>query len=83
MSVPIVGDDNLGSIPKELDKIWVTEIRHAMGRSGQKIHDGIPKTMYFYFSPAQFFSKGLKHSYEALQEITYSHPVCTRLISGM
>ncbi len=58
MSVPIVGGDDVGSIPKELDKIWVTEIRHATGRSGQKIHDGIPKTIYFYHSSAQFFSKG-------------------------
>src|SRR3990167_2422284 len=47
MSVLIVGADHLGSIPKELDKMGVTEIKHMTGRSGQKIRDGIPETMDF------------------------------------
>ena len=43
MSVLIVGGDHLGSIPKELDKLGVNEVRHLTGRSGQKIRDGIPR----------------------------------------
>ena len=36
MSVLIVGGDHLGSIPKELDKLGVNEVRHLTGRSSQR-----------------------------------------------
>lgn len=47
MSILIVGGDHLGSIPRELDKIGFTEIHHLTGRSGQKVRDGVPKTIDF------------------------------------
>ena len=47
MFVLIVGGDHLGSIPRELDKLGITEIQHMTGRSGQKIRDGIPETIDF------------------------------------
>jgi hypothetical protein len=37
MFVLIVGGDRLGSIPRELDKLGITEVQHISGRSGQKI----------------------------------------------
>ncbi len=43
MSVIIVGGDHLGSIPKELDKIGVTDIEHLTGRTGQKMRGIIPE----------------------------------------
>jgi hypothetical protein len=43
MSVVIVGGDHLGSIPKELDKIGVTDIEHVTGRTGQKMRGKIPE----------------------------------------
>ncbi|GJQ24019.1 MAG: DUF2325 domain-containing protein [Planctomycetia bacterium] len=59
MSVLIVGGDHLGSIPRELDKIGVTEIRHITGRSGQKIRDGIPETMDFIIVLYDFVNHNL------------------------
>lgn len=41
MFVLIVGGDHLGNIPKELDKLGITEIQHISGRSGQKVRDRI------------------------------------------
>lgn len=43
MSVLIVGGDHLGSIPRELDKIGVTDIQHLTGRTGQKMRGNIPE----------------------------------------
>jgi hypothetical protein len=45
MSVLIVGGDHLGSIPKELKKIGVDEIRHMNGRNRNVIKRGMPMTM--------------------------------------
>lgn len=61
MSVLIVGGDHLGSIPKELDKIGVTDIRHVTGRSGQKIRDGIPESMDFIIVLYDFVNHNLAH----------------------
>jgi hypothetical protein len=61
MSVLIVGGDHLGSIPKELDKLGVKEIRHVTGRSGQKIRDGIPETMDFIIMLYDFVNHNLAY----------------------
>ncbi len=61
MSALIVGGDHLGSIPKELDKIGVNEIKHLTGRSGQKIRDGIPETMDFIIMLYDFVNHNLAH----------------------
>ena len=61
MSVLIVGGDHLGSIPKELDKIGVDEVKHLTGRSGQKIHDGIPETMDFIILLCDFVNHNLAY----------------------
>ncbi len=45
MSVLIVGGDHLGSIPKELKKIGVDDIRHMNGRKKNVIKKGMPMTM--------------------------------------
>ncbi len=45
MSVLIVGADHLGSIPKELKKIGVDDIRHMNGRNRNVIKKGMPITM--------------------------------------
>ncbi|MFQ5963368.1 MAG: DUF2325 domain-containing protein [Candidatus Scalinduaceae bacterium] len=45
MSVLIVGGDHLGSIPKELKKIGVDDIRHMSGRNKNVIKKGMPLTM--------------------------------------
>ena len=68
MSVLIVGGDHLGSIPKELDKIGVTEIRHVTGRSGQKIRDGIPETMDFIIVLYDFVNHNLANKIKNLAE---------------
>ncbi|MDN3515920.1 MAG: DUF2325 domain-containing protein [Candidatus Brocadia sp.] len=68
MSVLIVGGDHLGSIPKELDKIGVNEIRHVTGRSGQKIRDGIPETMDFIIMLYDFVNHNLAYKIKKLAE---------------
>lgn len=68
MSVLIVGGDHLGGIPKELDKIGVTEIRHVTGRSGQKIRDGIPETMDFIIMLHDFVNHNLAHKIKDFAE---------------
>ncbi|MCC7211939.1 MAG: DUF2325 domain-containing protein [Candidatus Brocadia sp.] len=68
MSVLIVGGDHLGSIPRELDKIGVTEIRHVTGRSGQKIRDGIPETMDFIIVLYDFVNHNLAHKVKNIAE---------------
>lgn len=45
MSVLIVGGDHLGSIPKELKKIGVDDIRHMSGRNRNVIKKGMPIRM--------------------------------------
>ena len=45
MSVLIVGGDHLGSIPKELKKIGVDDIRHMNGRNRNVIKKGMPMSM--------------------------------------
>ncbi len=45
MSVLIVGGDHLGSIPKELKKIGVDDIRHMSGRNRNVVKRGMPMTM--------------------------------------
>ncbi|MCP4267201.1 MAG: dihydroorotate dehydrogenase, partial [Candidatus Brocadiaceae bacterium] len=45
MSVLIVGGDHLGSIPKELKKIGVDNIKHMSGRNRNVIKRGMPTTM--------------------------------------
>ena len=45
MSVLIVGGDHLGSIPKELKKIGVDNIRHMSSRNRNVIKRGMPMTM--------------------------------------
>ncbi len=45
MSVLIVGGDHLGSIPKELKKIGVDNIKHMSGRNRNVIKRGMPMTM--------------------------------------
>ncbi|WKZ18542.1 MAG: hypothetical protein QY310_14090 [Candidatus Jettenia sp. CY-1] len=50
MFVLIVGEDHLGNIPRELDKLGITEIQHISGRSGQKVRDKIiGKKVFYYF----------------------------------
>ena len=61
MSVLIVGGDHLGSIPKELDKLGVNEVRHLTGRSSQKIRDGIPETMDFVIMLYDFVNHNLAY----------------------
>ena len=68
MSVLIVGGDHLGSIPKELDKVGVTEIRHLTGRSGQKIRDGIPETMDFIIVLYDYVNHNLAHKIKNFAE---------------
>lgn len=68
MSVLIVGGDHLGGIPKELDKIGVTEIRHVTGRSGQKIRDGIPETMDFIIVLCDFVNHNLAYKIKNIAE---------------
>ncbi|MCF6156550.1 MAG: DUF2325 domain-containing protein [Candidatus Brocadia sp.] len=68
MSVLIVGGDYLGSIPKELDKIGVTEIRHVTGRSGQKIRGGIPETMDFIIVLHDFVNHNLAYKIKSFAE---------------
>ncbi len=45
MSVLIVGGDHLGSIPKELKKIGVDDIKHMSGRNRNVIKRRMPMTM--------------------------------------
>ena len=61
MSVLIVGGDHLGSIPKELDKLGVNEVRHLTGRSGKKIGDGIHETMDFIIMLYDFVNHNLAY----------------------
>lgn len=61
MSVLIVGGDHLGSIPKELDRLGVTNIRHVTGRSGQKIREGIPESMDFVIMLCDYVNHNLAH----------------------
>ena len=68
MSVLIVGGDHLGSIPKELDKIGVNEVKHLTGRSGQKIRDGIPETMDFIILLCDFVNHNLAYKIKNLAE---------------
>lgn len=68
MSALIVGGDHLGSIPKELDKIGVNEVRHVTGRSGQKIRDGIPETMDFIILLYDFVNHNLAHKIKSFAE---------------
>ena len=68
MSVLIVGGDHLGSIPKELDKIGVNEVRHITGRSGKKIRDGIPETMDFIIMLYDFVNHNLAHKIKNFAE---------------
>src|SRR3989304_6305364 len=68
MSVLIVGGDHLGSIPKELDKIGITDIRHVTGRSGQKIRDGIPETMDFIIVLYDFVNHNLAYKIKKFAE---------------
>lgn len=68
MSVLIVGGDHLGGIPKELDKIGVTEIRHVTGRSKQKIREGIPETMDFIIVLHDFVNHNLAYKIKNLAE---------------
>ncbi|ODS33091.1 MAG: hypothetical protein SCARUB_01790 [Candidatus Scalindua rubra] len=42
MSVLIVGGDHLGSIPKELKKLGIDDIRHVNGRNRSVIKKGMP-----------------------------------------
>ncbi len=68
MSVLIVGGDHLGSIPKELDKIGITDVRHITGRGGQKVHDGIPETMDFIIVLYDFVNHNLAHKIKRIAE---------------
>ena len=68
MSVLIVGGDHLGSIPKELDKLGVNEVRHLTGRSGQKIRDGIPETMDFIIVLCDFVNHNLAYKIKNFAE---------------
>ncbi|HHT9160211.1 MAG: dihydroorotate dehydrogenase [Planctomycetes bacterium RIFCSPLOWO2_12_FULL_39_13] len=68
MSALIVGGDHLGSIPKELDKIGVNEVRHLTGRSGQKIRDGIPETMDFIIVLYDFVNHNLAYKIKKFAE---------------
>lgn len=68
MSVLIVGADHLGSIPKELDKMGVTEIKHMTGRSGQKIRDGIPESMDFVIMLYDFVNHNLAYKIKKFAE---------------
>lgn len=68
MSVLIVGGDHLGSIPKELDKMGVDNIRHITGRSGQKVHGGIPETMDFIIVLYDFVNHNLTYKIKKIAE---------------
>ncbi|MBI5306848.1 MAG: DUF2325 domain-containing protein [Planctomycetes bacterium] len=68
MSVLIVGGDHLGSIPKELDKLGINEVKHLTGRSGQKIRDGIPETMDFIIVLCDFVNHNLAHKIKGFAE---------------
>lgn len=68
MSVLIVGGDHLGSIPKELDKLGVNEIKHLTGRGGQKIRDGIPEAMDFIIVLYDFVNHNLAHKIKGFAE---------------
>lgn len=68
MSVLIVGGDHLGSIPKELDKIGVNDVRHITGRGGQKVHDGIPATMDFIIVLYDFVNHNLAYKIKKIAE---------------
>lgn len=68
MSVLIVGGDHLGSIPKELDRMGVNDVRHITGRSGQKVHGGIPETMDFIIVLYDFVNHNLSHKIKKIAE---------------
>lgn len=72
MSVLIVGGDHLGSIPKELDKIGVNDIKHLAGRSNQKMRNSIPESMDFIIVLCDYVNHNLSHKikeYASLKEI--------------
>ena len=66
ISVIIVGGDHLGSIPRELDKIGVTEIQHLTGRSGQKMRDKIPENVDFIILLYDFVNHNLAYKIKKL-----------------
>ncbi|TVL99347.1 MAG: dihydroorotate dehydrogenase [Candidatus Brocadia sp. WS118] len=66
MSVIIVGGDHLGSIPKELDKIGITEIQHLTGRTGQKMRGKIPEKVDFIILLYDFVNHNLAYKVKKL-----------------
>lgn len=69
MSVLIVGGDHLGSIPRELDKLGISEIRHMTGRSRQKIHDEIPVSTDFIIVLYDYVNHNLTYKIKKLAGI--------------
>lgn len=61
MFVLIVGGDRLGSIPKELDKLGISEIQHLTGRSRQKFRDEIPRAIDFIIVLYDFVNHNLAY----------------------
>ncbi|MCE7910623.1 MAG: dihydroorotate dehydrogenase [Candidatus Brocadia sp.] len=66
MSVIIVGGDHLGSIPRELDKIGITEIQHLTGRGGQKMRGKIPENVDFIILLYDFVNHNLAYKVKRL-----------------
>lgn len=66
MSVIIVGGDHLGSIPRELDKMGVTDIQHLTGRNGQKIRGRIPEKADFIILLYDFVNHNLAYKIKKL-----------------
>ncbi len=61
MSVLIVGGDHLGSIPKELKKIGVDDIRHMNGRNRNVIKRGMPMSMDLIIILHDYVNHNLAH----------------------
>ncbi|MHC4269063.1 MAG: DUF2325 domain-containing protein [Planctomycetota bacterium] len=61
MSVLIVGGDHLGSIPKELKKIGVDDIRHMNGRNRNVVKKGMPMSMDLIIILHDYVNHNLAH----------------------
>ena len=61
MSVLIVGGDHLGSIPKELKKLGIDDVRHMSGRKKNAIKKGMPMTMDMIIVLHDYVNHNLAH----------------------
>jgi len=72
MSVLIVGGDHLGSIPKELDKLGIDDVKHVTGRSNQKFRGVIPESMDFIIVLCDYVNHNLSYK---IKEFAHSREI--------